>query len=150
MRFGLQIVTDMKSLAREVEKEIEKETIKHLSKVLHRAVELVRKKMLNVAYQDHTGNLNSSTGFIIYKDGRVVHEDFRLSSKGTDKETGLKVGREVAFSVSRESKGWGIVLVSGMEYASWVQGRGYEVVAGVAANLDAALKQAFAEFGTIE
>ncbi|MCY4781441.1 hypothetical protein ORI89_17410 [Sphingobacterium sp. UT-1RO-CII-1] len=150
MKIALTITTDMKALSKEIEKNIELETIKHLSKVLNRAVELVRTKMLNEAYQDHTGNLNSSTGFLIYKDGKVVHEDFRLSDKGTDRESGLKKGRSVAFSVLRENSGWGVVLVSGEEYASWVQSRGYEVVLGATTGLDSKLKQAFNEIGVIK
>ncbi len=140
----------MKALSVQIEKEIENQTIKHLSKILHRAIELVRTKMLNTAYQDHTGNLNSSTGFIIYKDGKVVHKDFRESDIGTDKVTGLKEGLNIALNELRESKGWGVVLVSGMEYASWVESRGFEVLRGTQGKIDVYLKEAFAEFETIE
>lgn len=150
MKIGMVITTNMKSLAAEIEKAIEAEVVKHLSAVLHRAIELVRTKMLDKAYEDHTGNLNSSTGFIIYKDGRVVHQDFRLSDKGTDRQTGLQTGLNEALSELRETSGWGVVMVSGMEYASWVQSRGYEVVLGAAKNLDAALREAFNELGTID
>ncbi|WP_141202128.1 hypothetical protein [Sphingobacterium cellulitidis] len=140
----------MKSLSVAIEKEIENQTIQHLSKILNRAIELVRTKMLNKSYQDHTGNLNSSTGFIIYKDGKVVHKDFRESAIGTDKATGLKEGLNVALSVLRGSKGWGVVFASGMEYASWVESRGFEVLRGTQGNIDVLLKEAFEEFETIE
>ncbi len=150
MKIGFEITTDMKALSVQIEKEIENQTIQHLSKILHRAIELVRTKMLNTAYQDHTGNLNSSTGFIIYKDGKVVHKDFRESDIGTDKVTGLKEGLNIALNELRESKGWGVVLVSGMEYASWVESRGFEVLRGTQGKIDEYLKEAFAEFETIE
>jgi len=150
MKIGFEITTDMKALSVQIEKEIENQTIKHLSKILHKAIELVRTKMLNTAYQDHTGNLNSSTGFIIYKDGKVVHKDFRESDIGTDKVSGLKEGLNIALNELRESKGWGVVLVSGMEYASWVESRGFEVLRGTQGKIDEYLKEAFAEFETIE
>lgn len=150
MKIGLEITTDMKSLSISIEKEIESQTIQHLSKILNRAIELVRTKMLNKSYEDHTGNLNSSTGFIIYKDGKVVHKDFRESVIGTDKATGLKEGLTSALSELRESKGWGVVFVSGMEYASWVESRGFEVLSGTEGKIDTYLKEAFAEFETIE
>lgn len=150
MKIGFEITTDMKALSVQIEKEIENQTIKHLSMILHRAIELVRTKMLNTAYQDHTGNLNSATGFIIYKDGKVVHKDFRESDIGTDKVTGLKEGLNIALNELRESKGWGVVLVSGMEYASWVESRGFEVLRGTQGKIDVYLKEAFAEFETIE
>ncbi|MBE8712539.1 hypothetical protein [Sphingobacterium hungaricum] len=150
MKIGLQITTDMKALAQEVQNEIDNEVIKHLSAVLERGVELVRNKISNgKAYDDHTGNLRSSTGFIIYKDGKVVHKSFKESPVGTDKATGLKEGLQVALDVLRESTGWGVVLVSGMEYSSWVERKGFDVLSGAYINLDSALKQAFAEMGSI-
>ncbi len=150
MKIGLEIVTDMNVLAKEIQKEIDAETLKHLIKVLSVGVEKVRKKMEGVPYQDHTGNLNSSTGFIIYHNGQVVHRDFRESDKGTDKVTGLKEGLSLALAELRESSGWGVVLMSGMDYASWVQGKGYDVLLSATTNLNSILKEAFNEIGTIE
>lgn len=149
MKIGFEIVTDMKQLGAEIQREIDSETLKHLSRVLNVAIEKVRKKMEGVPYQDHTGNLNSSTGFIIYKDGKVVHQDFRESAKGTDKATGLKEGLSLALAELRESSGWGVVLMSGMEYASWVESRGFDVLLGATVNLDSILKEAFNEIGMI-
>jgi len=40
--------------------------------------------------------------------------------------------------------------MSGMDYASWVQGRGYDVLLSASTNLDSILKEAFDEIGTIE
>ncbi|SMG32249.1 hypothetical protein [Sphingobacterium psychroaquaticum] len=152
MNIGLQITTDMNALMKEVEKEIEKETIKHLSAVLERSVELVRNKISEGgdAYQDHTGNLRSSTGFIITKDGKVVHKSFKESPVGTDKQTGLSEGLKSALSELRPSQGYAVVLVSGMEYASWVQSKGFDVLRGAYMGLDQILQQAFNEIGTIE
>ena len=150
MRMGLEIITDMKSLSKEIENQIEIETITHLSKVLERGVELVRNKITNgKAYNDHTGNLRSSTGFIIYKDGKVVHKSFKESPVGTDRKTGVKDGLKAALDDLRASIGWGVILVSGMEYSSWVESKGYDVLKGAYINLDSVLKQAFAEIGSI-
>ncbi len=149
MKIGLEIVTDMNVLAQEIQKEIDAETLKHLIKVLSVGVEKVRKKMETKPYEDHTGNLNSSTGFIIYRDGKVVHRDFRESDKGTDKTTGLKEGLSLALAELRESSGWGVVLMSGMDYASWVQGKGYDVLLSATTNLDSILKESFEEIGII-
>ena len=56
-------------------------------KLLQRAgeefVKLARKKG---NYQDHTGNLRSSIGYVIVKDGDILTENYELSDKkGTDK-----------------------------------------------------------------
>lgn len=150
MNLGFEITTDMKALAKEVSEKLDAAMIKAMSEVLHDAIEKVRVKMLDKAYEDHTGNLNSSTGFLIYKDGRVVHQDFRLSNQGTDKQTGLKAGLETALSVLRETQGWGIVLASGMEYASWVESKGYAVLRGPASELEKILVDAVNKIGTIQ
>ena len=147
--FKMQIVTDTEALSRQIQEEIDKEVVKHLSDVLERGVELVRNKITSdKAYEDHTGNLRSSTGYIIIRDGRVVHKSFKESPGGTDKQTGLKTGLKVALDELRESTGWGVILVSGMEYASWVQSRGYDVLKGAYLGLDSMLEQAFNELGT--
>src|SRR5690606_6739939 len=112
--------------------------------------ELVRTKMLNTAYQDDTGNVKSSTGFIIYKDGKVVHKEFRGSEIGTDMVSGLKEGLNIALNELRESTGWGVMMVARMKYASWVESRGFEVLRGAQGKIDDYLKEAFAEFETIE
>ena len=38
------------------------------------------------SYKDQTGNLRSSIGYIIAKDGEVVTENFKEGDKGTDKQ----------------------------------------------------------------
>ncbi len=149
MKVGVEIVTDMKALAREIQESMNEEILKVMVEVCHEAVEKVRTKMLDKAYQDDTGNLNSSTGFIIYLDGKIMHQDFRLSNVGTDKQTGLDEGLKSALSVLRESKGWGIVMASGMEYASWVQSRGFEVGKKAAMEVETALASAIESIGQI-
>ena len=48
------------------------------------------------SYKDQTGNLRSSIGYIIAKNGKVVAENFTESEKGTDKTTGKYKGRRLA------------------------------------------------------
>ncbi|MFD1770874.1 hypothetical protein [Sphingobacterium suaedae] len=139
----------MKSLKKQVEDEMNKKVLAAMVEVCHEAIESVRRKMLDKAYEDHTGNLNSSTGFIIYLNGKVLHKDFRLSNVGTDKQTGLDAGMETALGVMRETQGWGIVMASGMEYASWVESRGFTVIRGAAAGLESVLASAINRIRTI-
>lgn len=151
--FGLEPMftsSDMKQITDRMEKEMNDLILVHLTKVAERAIEIVRLKAKSQGgYNDDTGNLRSGTGFIIHKDGRIVHKDFKASSRGSDKQTGLNTGLQVALSELRGS-GWGIFMVSGMEYASWVQAKGYDVLGGATVGLDQALQQAFNEIGEIE
>lgn len=84
-------------------------------------IQIQRNKISPEGYDDRTGQLRSSVGYLIYKNGKVVHENFKLSPYGTDKEPGIKEGRQLAFGQLRASEGWGIIMVAGMEYASWLE-----------------------------
>ena len=77
------------------------------------------------SYKDQTGNLRSSIGYIIAKDGEVVKENFKESDKGTDKTTGKYKGRRLAEEVSlSHTGGYILVGVAGMEYAAAVEAKG--------------------------
>lgn len=83
------------------------------------------------SYKDQTGNLRSSIGYVIAKDGKVVAENFKESDKGSDKTTGKFKGNRLAVEVSLSHKGgYVLVGVAGMEYAAAVEAKGYEVVSG--------------------
>lgn len=83
------------------------------------------------SYKDQTGNLRSSIGYVIAKDGEIVKENFKESDKGTDRTTGKYKGRRIAEEISLSySGGYVLVGVAGMEYAAAVEARGYEVVSG--------------------
>lgn len=150
MKLGFEITTDMNALSKEIEKEIEKEALNLLIEAIETSVERVRKKQLNQPYQDHTGNLLSSTGFIIYKDGKVVHKNFKESPIGTDKLTGLEEGLKAALSELRESTGWGVVMVAGMDYASHVESKEYTVILDATTDIDDFITESFRKFGIIE
>ena len=63
------------------------------------------------SYKEQTGNLRSSIGYIIAKDGEVVTENFKEGDKGTDKTTGKYKGRRLAEEVSLSyTGGYGLVL----------------------------------------
>ena len=74
-------------------------------------------------YNDITGNLRSSVGYVILKNGALVVDNFEKSKKGSDRATGEKTGRQLAFSIAKSTakKGYVLVVVAGMEYAAAVQ-----------------------------
>jgi len=150
MKFGLEITTNMKALSKEIEEQIEKEALELLIEAVETSIERVRRKQLKQPYQDHTGNLLSSTGFIIYKDGKVVHKNFKESPIGSDKATGLEEGLKAALSVLRESVGWGVVMVAGMDYASHVESKKYTVILEATTDIDDFITESFRKFGIIE
>lgn len=115
-------------LKAEIAKEWEAQVLDKMIAICDKAIEQQWVKFRPIGYNDQTGQLRSSTGYIIYHKGKVVKDRFELSSYGTDKAPGWKEGREYAFSKLRESQGWGILFVAGKDYASYVEAKNYSVL----------------------
>lgn len=82
-------------------------------------VKIARKKG---NYQDRTGNLRSSIGYVIIKDGDILTENYEQSTSGTDKQTGIREAKRlVSELVSVYSDGWVLVGVAAMPYAVYVE-----------------------------
>ena len=112
-------------------KEAEKQMFDKILRVLRYAGETsVNEARNNGAYQDQTANLRNSIGYVICVDGKVINENFSLSSQGTEPSTenGLKIGRELALSIARQSINISLIVVAGMKYASYVESKGYNVL----------------------
>ena len=92
----------------------------------------VGEQVLNAArstdsYKDQTGNLRSSIGYVIVKDGSVVRaSSFEQVKNGSD---GTSKGRSYAESLAaRYKNGIALIVVAGMNYAAYVKKRGYDVI----------------------
>lgn len=85
--------------------------------------EFVKIARLEGNYIDHTGNLRSSIGYVIVKDGSIVGRNFQLSEQaGTDKQTGKREGEQLAMDLVRTfTKGYVMIGVAGMKYAVIVE-----------------------------
>lgn len=71
----------------------------------------------SAGYQDRTANLKSSIGGVVLKDGKVV------TYKGfTGRQVGTSTGLEFINSlISDFSQGYVLILVAGMDYATYVE-----------------------------
>lgn len=110
---------------------VEEEQIKLLEYLGEKCVIEAR---TNHTYTDQTGALNSSTGYVIFKDGEALKADFRTSpGANQDKakmiEDGATIGMELAENVGKEIKGLALVVVAGMHYAIYVESKGFNVLA---------------------
>lgn len=87
------------------------------------------------SFNDQTGNLRSSIGYIVVYDGNIVKEDFELAKRGTERTPGMIAGREFAeYQAALNPKGWALITVAGMEYAAFVEAKGYDVITGSTLN----------------
>mgnify|MGYP005750565013 CR=1 FL=1 len=128
MNFQAQIKIDQ--AINQVLQKIERINQFVLDRLTFIGLEFVRNARTNANFTDRTGNLRSSIGFVILKDGLVVSENFELSSNGTDKYTGKSQGEDFAKSLFKQEKGYVLILVAGMKYAAAVESRGFDVITG--------------------
>ena len=79
-------------------------------------------------YTDRTGNLRKSTGYVIMNNGRVVSGKFQAGKSATKAQSyAVQIAGEVAV---KHPKGWVLIVVAGMEYAAYVEAKGYDVLSG--------------------
>jgi hypothetical protein len=79
--------------------------------------ELTEHAITNKGYNDITSNLKSSIGGGVFKDGKpVTYRGFEGAAKGV--KTGLEFLNSLISSVG---SGYTIVIVAGMEYATYVE-----------------------------
>jgi hypothetical protein len=85
----------------------------------------------NDRYTDQTGALNSSTGFQLFKHGEQVASYFGgEGGDGTGHSIGQATGQRTAGDAGSEMASRWIcgVLVAGMDYAVYVEARGFDVL----------------------
>lgn len=118
-------------VAQEVEKAVKltkRRIIRRLAIAGEKAVRAARKvatkggtSMAGYApYTVQTGNLTSSIGYVVAMDGQIVQQsDFRTVQGGGE---GSATGKAYARSLVRQyPRGFALILVAGMHYASYVQ-----------------------------
>ena len=102
------------------------------------AFEMACRDIVNLAkktntYEDQTNNLRSSIGFILYDRGELVTENFSKAGKGIkgDGSEGIVEGKRIAEEAAKTYPESLIgVIVAGMEYALYVETKGYDVLTG--------------------
>ena len=67
-------------------------------------------------YKDQTTNLRNSIGYFIFHNGELVHEKNEIVTNKSKVEEFIK------------PSGFQMILIAGMNYASWVESKGYNVI----------------------
>ena len=87
------------------------------------------------SYTDQTGNLRSSIGYVIVKDGQILTGSGfntippRVRREG-DVYNGSKEGQSLAKEIaSKYKRGIALIVVAGMNYAAYVEAKGFDVLA---------------------
>jgi hypothetical protein len=92
-------------------------------------------------YKDQTGNLRSSIGYLLLKNGRVIAASYSRSSTGS----GAQKGKEFLLKISEEyPSGYVLICAAGMEYAAAVESMGKDVITGSSQTAETSLKDSLA------
>ena len=107
--------------------EIEKKQIARLQRLGEMCLIEARN---NKGYMMQTGALLSATGYQVFVDGVAVHTQFDAASGAESGAAakGMKAGQTIADKVGKQTKGVALVVVAGMNYAAYVEARGYNVL----------------------
>lgn len=84
-------------------------------------------------YNDRTGNLRNSIGYVLMRNGDIINQNFeeRVASKVVDAANGkgILAGQALAQELAKRfSNGYALIVVAGMHYAYYVETRGYDVL----------------------
>ena len=114
--------TGINEVKREIQQKAErmmKAYLDELDRMALKVVSAIRKSEVSF-WNDDTGNLRSSVGYLLMNDGKEVRRNFELVN-GRGKE-GMEKGISFAESLSRQfHKGVALIFVAGMEYAEYVE-----------------------------
>ena len=113
---------------REVEAAIKKK-IKASLKAITNTHKYIGEMCVNEArnngdYIDQTGNLRSSIGYVVVRDGSILHKNFKQSERGTERGKGVREAERFARELAAKyNKGLVLIVVAGMNYATHVESR---------------------------
>lgn len=107
----------------EFETQYNEEAIEWLSYLGEQCV--IVAKSLNT-YQDQTANLRNSIGYIIVANGNIVTSKFTVDYRGSEFSTQTLMGEQVGELYAKSlaegfTKGYTLIVVAGMDYASYVE-----------------------------
>lgn len=107
-------------------KSLREEIFMELQTIGEEAVKIARNEHL---YEDQTGNLTSSLGFAVLDRNKIVTmSGFQAVLNG---EEGSEEGNSLVAQVAAQNESdFALVLVAGMEYASYVEDMGLNVLEG--------------------
>jgi hypothetical protein len=124
---GMQVTTPQADIDAFIAKEIKKSERKILNAYCYVGESCLTQARDMGTYQDQTGNLRSSIGYIVLQNGKVYKKSaFEQIKKGSD---GVKEGKKfIDDLISQYSRGMVLLIVAGMNYAAAVESRGQDVI----------------------
>ena len=123
----IKLVTPQSEIDAYIDQSIDKALEVIVNTFLYVGESCIREARDNGSYMDQTGILRSSIGYVVVVDGQIVRKNVvDLVKNGTE---GTKEAEAFLERLASEhSTGICLIVVAGMNYASYVEGRGYNVL----------------------
>lgn len=93
--------------------------------------EIINKARQKGEFTDRTGALRSSEGYMILNDGKIQTLKFNPTIDSTGKQEGEDLAKNL---VKEHNKGIQLIVFAGMEYALYVEAKGFDVLSGSVLN----------------
>lgn len=151
MSADLEMTTPIEEIEAYVEEELQKcigLVIEAFKRIGEECISVARDKVQAVPrdYTDRTGNLRSSVGYAILDDGELVQEP-TVVSIAKDGKDGEKRAKEYIGKLQKEyNDGLVLIVVAGMDYAAYVQAKGYDVLVSAKLNMERMVNRMVATF----
>ena len=106
--------------------EVERQIIESLCRIGEEAVTLAKLIPPERGFTDRTGNLRSSIGYVVCKDGQPINLAFEAVKGGHE---GVHTGQRLAMEIAgKHPEGYTLIVVAGMNYAAYVESKGRDVL----------------------
>lgn len=135
----MKVTVDLSGLDEFVE-EVDDYATELMKEAAQRAVYMQKERNVSnkKTYQNHTWNLRNAPGAAIVRDGNIV--DLYIPADG---EHLLAKNRTEAMLIFGSKPKDGVVVADGMEYASFVSSKGFDVLDSASLTVEKELKESF-------
>ena len=122
---NLKVAFGLKQIEKAIDQFIEEQDAKTILRLKFIGETFINDAKRRGNYTDRTGNLRSSIGYIILKDGKPISNMF------SGKPQGVARGKQFAEELRQEyPEGFVLIGVAGMNYAAYVEAKNYDVISG--------------------
>jgi hypothetical protein len=116
---GIRMVTPVKEITKYLGVELEKDQRKIATMLVYVGEQCLTDARNKGSYTDQTGNLRNSIGYVVLLNGRV------FSAKQSERPETQSLLAEV---IPQFQNGIALIVAAGMEYAGYVEARGFNVI----------------------
>lgn len=151
-----RMITPIQIIDKQIQERIEAACLVIVNTLCYVGERCITEARDNGSYQDQTGNLRSSIGYAVVWDGKVVQmdhvdkvivkKDGKVTSEGKD---GVTEGQDYLSSRIKKARKKGIVLIvtAGMNYAEYVEAKGYNVLSSAELKAEPLIKSLLTRLG---